>query len=93
MDSVFEDIENNKNHQMINYLHKQLDETTILKNGMFEYLHTLLNIDRKESTNVSHSERLRLDENTGYFSKDGFHPSKLGAELWCKNILFPFLEK
>jgi hypothetical protein len=93
MDSVFEDIENNKNHQIINYLYKQLDETTILKNGMFEYLHTLLNIDRKESTNVSHSERLRLDENTGYFSKDGFHPSKLGAELWCKNILFPFLFK
>ena len=58
---------------------------------MFEYLHTLLNIDRKESINITHAERLKLDENTGYFSKDGFHPSKLGAELWCKNILFPFL--
>jgi hypothetical protein len=93
MDSVFEDIENNKNHQIINYLYKQLDETTMLKNGMFEYLHTLLNIDRKESTNVAHSERLKLDVNTGYFSKDGFHPSALGAKLWCENILFPFLEK
>jgi hypothetical protein len=93
MDSVFEDIENNKNHQMINYLYKQLDTNIILKNGMFEYLHTLLNIDRKESTNVTHSERLKLDENTGYFSKDGFHPSKLGAKLWCENVLFPFLEK
>ena len=91
MDSVFEDIENNKNHQMINYLYNQLDENIILKNGMFEYLHTLLNMDRKESINITHSERLKLDENTGYFSKDGFHPSKLGAELWCKNILFPFL--
>ena len=91
MDSVFEDIENNKDHQMINYLYKQLDKNTMLKNGMFEYLHTLLNIDRKESTNITHAERLKLDENTGYFSRDGFHPSKLGAELWCKNVLFPFL--
>jgi hypothetical protein len=91
MDSVFEDVENNKNHQMINYLYNQLDENIILKNGMFEYLHTLLNIDRKESINITHSERLKLDENTGYFSNDGFHPSKLGAELWCKNVLFPFL--
>ena len=91
MDSVFEDIEENKNHQLINYLYKQLDLDNMIQIGMFEYLHTLLNMDRKESINITHDERLKLDKNTGYFSKDGFHPSKLGAELWCKNILFPFL--
>jgi hypothetical protein len=59
--------------------------------GMFEYLHTLLGLERKESINVTHEGRLEMDKDTKYFNKDGFHPSRLGADLWCQNNLFPFL--
>jgi hypothetical protein len=92
MDSSYLDIEKHKEHQLINYLYNQLDTDIMLKNGMFEYLHTLLNIPREESINVTHADRKQLDEQYGYFSKDGFHPSTYGAELWTKNILIPFLE-
>jgi hypothetical protein len=92
MDSSYLDIEKHKEHQLINYLYNQLDSDIMLKNGMFEYLHTLLNIPREDSINVTHSDRKQLDEQYGYFAKDGFHPSTYGAELWTKNILIPFLE-
>jgi len=92
MDSSYLDIEKHKEHQLINYLYNQLDTNIMLKNGMFEYLHTLLNIPREESINVTHADRKQLDEQYGYFSKDGFHPSTYGAELWTKNVLIPFLE-
>jgi hypothetical protein len=93
MDTVYKDIEAHKDHQIINYLYKQLDTSNRIENGMFEYLHTLLNLDRSASINVTHQERLLLDSNTGYFSKDGFHPSWLGSKLWCDNILIPFLKE
>jgi hypothetical protein len=92
MDSTYSDIINNKEHQLINYLYNQLDMDSIILNGMFEYLHTLLNIPREQSIYVTHDERKQLDEPYGYFNKDGFHPSAYGAELWTKNILIPFLE-
>lgn len=91
MDHVFEDIEKNKEHQLINYLYKQLDFDNMIIEGMFEYLHTLLGLERKESINVTHEGRLEMDKDTKYFNKDGFHPSRLGADLWCQNNLFPFL--
>lgn len=93
MDVVYEDIENHKNHQIINYLYKQLDFNNIIKDGMFEYLHSLLNISKEETKDITHQKRLLLDANTGYFAKDGFHPSYLGAKLWCDAILFPFLKE
>jgi hypothetical protein len=92
MDSSYLDIEKHKEHQLINYLHKQLDSDSMIKNGMFEYLHTFLNIPREEAIMVSHSDRKLLDAPYGYFNKDGFHPSQLGAKLWFENILLPFLE-
>ena len=92
MDSSYLDIEKHKEHQIIKYLYNQLDSDIMLRNGMFEYLHTLLNIPREESIYVTHADRKQLDEQYGYFSKDGFHPSIYGAELWTKNILIPLLE-
>jgi hypothetical protein len=91
MDHVFEDIEKNKEHQLINYLYNQLDFDNMIVEGMFEYLHTLLGIERKDSINVTHEGRLEIDKDTKYFNKDGFHPSRYGADLWCQNNLFPFL--
>lgn len=93
MDSSYTDIEKNKNHQLIKYLYKQLDTNTMITDGMFEWLHIQLNIPREDSIWVSHDDRKKLDEPYGYFAKDGFHPSRKGAILWCEAILFPFLEK
>lgn len=92
MDSSYLDIEENKEHQLINYLCKQLDSDIMIKDGMFEWLHGLLNIERKDAIMVTHDERIKLDEPYGYFAKDGFHPSILGAKLWFENILLPFLK-
>lgn len=92
MDSTYSDIIDNKEHQLINYLYNQLDMDSVILNGMFEYLHTLLNIPREQSIYVTHDERKQLDEPYGYFNKDGFHPSKYGSQLWSENILIPFLE-
>ncbi len=91
MDSTYTDIENNKEHQLINYLYKQLDSNIMIKDGMFEWLHGLLNIERKDAIMVTHDERKALDAPYGYFNKDGFHPSALGAKLWCDRVLIPFL--
>ena len=92
MDSSYLDIEKHREHQLISYLYKQLDSNIMIKNGMFEYLHTLLDIPREEAIMVTHDDRKRLDEPFGYFNKDGFHPSRLGAKLWFENVLLPFLE-
>lgn len=91
MDHVFEDIEKSKNHQLINYLYKELNFDYMITEGMFEYLHTLLGVERKDSMMVTHEERREIDKDTKYFNKDGFHPSSYGALLWCQNNLFPFL--
>jgi len=93
MDSVFEDIEENKNHQLINYLYKQLDLDNMIQIGMFEYLHRLLNIPKEQVKDITYVYRNEIDKETNYFEKDGFHPSKKGATMWCNEILFPFLEK
>lgn len=93
MDNVYQGIENHKNHQIIGYLYKQLDFNNMIKDGMFEHLHTLLSVAREDSTNITHAERLSLDVSTGYFAKDGFHPSSLGAKVWCDDILIPFLKE
>jgi hypothetical protein len=93
MDNVFEDVEKHKEHQLINYLYKQLNFDDMIVEGMFEYLHTLLGIERKDSIQITHEGRLELDKDTKYFNKDGFHPGRKGADFWCQNILFPFLNK
>jgi hypothetical protein len=92
MDSSYTDIERNKEHQIINYLYRQLDFDLMIKDGMFEWLHSFLNIPREEAIMVTHEDRKKLDEPYGMFNKDGFHPSIKGAELWFKTVLLPFLE-
>ena len=93
MDSVFEDIENHKDNQLINYLYKQLDINGMIKVGMFEYLHVLMGVKKENIFDVTHQSRLVIDAGRGYFNKDGFHPGDLGKKMWCENILFPFLKE
>lgn len=84
MDTVLEDIEQYKDHLNINYLYKQLDFNTVIKNGMFNYLQTLLPMV---------DDRIKFNNNKlGYFMADRMHPGMLGVEAWCNNILLPFLE-
>lgn len=92
MDSVFNDIEQNKDHQIINYLYKQLDFDNIIKEGMFEYLHGFLNVSRDRAIYLKHEERLKLQGDSKYFHQDGFHPGDVGHKLWVDNILVPFLK-
>lgn len=94
MDAPLRDIKDNKDHQIINYLYNQLDFNSIIDNGMFEYLHGFLSVSREKAIRIPHNERLELQKmygNQSYFSDDGFHPGDFGYELWCKNILFPFI--
>ena len=83
MNTVLEDIEQHKDHLNINYLYKQLDFKNMIKDGMFDYLKKFLPIT---------DDSLALDNGKGYFLDDGLHPGKLGVEMWCDNVLIPFLE-
>ena len=91
MDSVYEDIENKKDHQIINYLYNQLNINNMIKIGMFEYLHKFLNSD-KDPQILTHSERKKLSGETDIFNKDGFHPGSAGHKMWVDNIIVPFLK-
>ncbi len=91
MDSVYEDIENKKDHQIINYLYNQLNINNMIKIGMFEYLHKFLNSD-KDPQILTHSERKKLSGDTDIFDKDGFHPGQVGYQMWVDNITVPFLK-
>lgn len=93
MDFVYEDIEQHKDHQIINYLYKQLNFDCIIKEGEFEYIHSLLGLSKEQATALTHDERRSLDADRGYFSRDGFHPGPLGSNLWTENVLVPFLRK
>jgi hypothetical protein len=93
MDLVYQDIEHRKNHQITNYLYKQLDFDTIIKDGMFDYLHPFIGVDRSKARSVTHEDRIKLDAGRLYFNKDGFHPGPTGRDIWCQEKLFPFIEK
>lgn len=93
MDFVWEDIYKHRNDLNINYLYKQLDCENMITEGMFETLHELLNIPRDKVKDITHAERLKLDGDKRYFSRDGFHPGPEGSKYWCEKILFPFLER
>jgi len=92
MDHVYQDIEQHKDHQIINYLYKQFDHHNTIKEGMFETLHELLNIPRDNVCNIGHDERKQLNSDNNYFANDGFHPGPVGAEYWCDKVLFPLLQ-
>lgn len=92
MDFVWEDIYKHRDDLNINYLYKQLDCENMITEGMFETLHQLLNVPRHEVRDITHAERLKLDDNKSYFSRDGFHPGPLGSEYWCNTVLFPFIQ-
>lgn len=83
MDTVLEDIEQYKDHLNINYLYKQLDFNTVIKNGIFNYLQKFL-----PTVDAS----IAFDNKKGYFMDDRMHPGPLGVEAWCNNVLLPFLE-
>jgi hypothetical protein len=91
MDRVYLDIENYKDHQIIKYLYKEFDLENSLVKGMFEYIHQFLPIENDKIEALEHHERKRLDNGRKLFHEDGFHPGETGVELWCKNMLFPFL--
>jgi hypothetical protein len=92
MDTVFQDIEQYKDHLNMNYLYKQLDFDNIIKEGMFEYLHQFLPITREKARVTSHVDRRAIDNGRDYFQLDGFHPGEVGCAVWCDNVLIPFLE-
>lgn len=91
MDRVYQDIENNKEHDLIKYLYNQLDKTYTLTQGMFEHNHTYLPYPREKSVLMPHHERIKLDNGRNLFANDGFHPGEYGAKLYCQDVLFPFL--
>ena len=92
MDFVHRDIERYKDHQIINYLYKQLATDKLIRNGMFEYIHEQLNIPRENAMSITHMERTELSKEKDYFHPDGFHPGEYGAKLYCENVLFPALK-
>lgn len=92
MDFAYQDIEDNKNHQLINYLYKQLDLDSLITIGMFEHLHSYIGIERKKARYLSHDDRKKLNANNDYFHEDGFHPGEVGSNIWCNDMLFPFLK-
>jgi hypothetical protein len=91
MDFVYQDIEDNKDHQIINYLYKQLDFDSLIPAGMFEHLHSYIGVSREQAIYVSHDDRKKLNGTNDYFHPDGFHPGEAGSKIWCNDILFPFL--
>lgn len=91
MDFVFKDIEQHKNDMNIKYLYKQLDMENIITEGVFDYLHQFIGIERHEAMLLSHTDRKKLNGNLEIFQEDGFHPGKTGYKLWFNNILKPFL--
>jgi len=92
MDHVWQDVENHKDHQIINYLYKQFDFDNSITEGMFETVHECLNIPRNKVRDITHAERKKLTADTKYFAEDGFHPDTEGAKYWCEKTLFPFLQ-
>lgn len=93
MDRVFMDIENNKDHDLIKYLYTNLDQTCLIKEGMFEHLHTYLPYPKETAVLMPHHDRIKLDAGRGYFATDGFHPGEKGAEMYCRDLLFPYIHK
>lgn len=91
MDFVFKDIEEHKEDLNIKYLYKQLDLDNIITEGIFDYLHKFIGIERDEAIFLSHDDRKKLNDNQKIFHDDGFHPGEVGYKLWFDNILKPFL--
>lgn len=94
MDSVYEDIENNKDNENINYLYEQLDFDTIIKKGQFEYALQLVSekLTLEEWNKFSHKDRDQIQKCKRYFMEDNFHPNQDANDLWGSNILIPFIE-
>lgn len=88
-DYVYEDIIENKDHQIVNYLYDLLDHSTfILDRGMYEYLKN----SKTDTKNFDRWGFLGIHKEHEYFDS-GHHPNKKGHEVWTKNVIIPFLEK
>jgi hypothetical protein len=92
MDNVFEDIEKHKEHQIINYLYKQLDLDNLIKQGMLEYLESFLNIPKETPRPLHYTDRIKGSMGVTLFDTDGYHPGPEGVNRWFENIVSPFLK-
>jgi hypothetical protein len=95
MKHVYADIHRHKDHEIMKYLYNQLDQTTIIKQGMFEYLHRALDIEEDDAVLLTHDERKYRQNkyNLNYFAQDGFHPADQGNRVWCDDVLIPFINE
>lgn len=95
MKHVYVDIERHHDHEIIKYLYDQLDQRTIIKTGMFEYLHKDLNVAEDDAILLTHDERKYRQNkyNLNYFAQDGFHPADQGNMVWCNEVLIPFINE
>lgn len=88
---VLQDIENNKNHQIINYLYKQLDKKSFISEiGIYEYLsnHTV-EVPLKHRWNFAcFTTKIKPI----YFCDD-FHPNRLGHKKWTDEVIIEHLKK
>lgn len=95
MKHVYVDIERHKDHEIISYLYDQLDQSMMIKMGMFEYLHKDLEVSEDDAVLLTHEER-KFRQNKyklNYFAQDGFHPADQGNMVWCNEILIPFINE
>ncbi len=95
MKHVYADIHRHKDHEIMKYLYNQLDQTTLIKQGMFEYLHRALDVEEDDAVLLTHDERKYRQNkyNLNYFAQDGFHPADQGNKVWCDDVLIPFINE
>lgn len=87
---VFEDMFNNKDHQLNGYLYDFLDMSSIVsKIGLYEYLKSVdKKIEKKHRWNFLFEPTLKHP----YFLEDGVHPNREGHLKWTNEVLIPFLQ-
>lgn len=93
---VYEDILNNQHNQIIGYLYKQLDYSTIISTtGIFEYLRD--SIERKPATNKwEHIMNFVFKDTSSnsdkyFISREDVHPNQLGHNRWLTEVIIPRL--
>lgn len=88
---VYEDLLNNKDHQLNEYLYNFLDHSTIvLTTGMYEYLKNIYEpIEKNHRWSFLYSPHKKSEK---YFIEGDHHPNEEGHKKWLNDILLPFLE-
>lgn len=93
---VYDDIIENKDHQNINYLFKQLDQENIISTtGLYEHLMPIVGDMEEHLIKYIWGKiwyRGQITEHVEkYFLDDHFHPNKLGSTKWVDDVLIPKL--